>query len=74
MTIFLENSASHINEYDWLLKHMTGGRLEVDLEKLNDWRRLHVAARWHSMAFVQVSNAWVAPVITQILIFSVIHM
>jgi len=21
---------------------MTGGRLEVDLEKLNDWRRLHV--------------------------------
>jgi len=21
---------------------MTGGRLEVDLEKLNDWQRLHV--------------------------------
>ena len=32
----------------------------------NDWRR--------PMAFVQLSNAWVAPVITQILIFSVIHM
>ena len=28
--------------YDWLLKYTTGGRLEVDLEKLNDWRRLHV--------------------------------
>jgi len=30
----LENGASHINEYNWLLKYMTGGRLEVDLEKL----------------------------------------
>jgi len=38
----VENGASHINEYDWLLKYMTSGRLEVDLEKLNDWRRLHV--------------------------------
>jgi len=37
-----ENGASHINEYDRLLKYMTGGRLEVDLEKLNDWRRLHM--------------------------------
>jgi len=41
-TRVLENGASHINEYDWLLKYMTSGRLEVDLEKLNDWRRLHV--------------------------------
>jgi len=38
----VENGTSHINEYDWLLKYMTGGRLEVDLEKLNDWRQLHV--------------------------------
>jgi len=38
----LENGASHVNEYDWLLKYMTGGRLEVDFEKLSDWRRLHV--------------------------------
>jgi len=38
----VENSASHINEYDWLLKYMTGGRLEVDLEKLSDWQRLRV--------------------------------
>jgi len=35
----LENGASHINEYDRLLKYITGGRLEVDLEKLNDWGR-----------------------------------
>ena len=38
----LENGVSHINEYEWFLKYMTGGRLEVDLEKLNDWRQLHV--------------------------------
>jgi len=38
----VENGASHINEYDRLLKYMTSGRLEVDLEKLNDWRRLHM--------------------------------
>jgi len=38
----LENGVSHINEYEWLLKYMTGGRLEVALEKLNDWRQLHV--------------------------------
>ena len=38
----LENDTSHINEFDWLLKYVTGGRLEVDLEKLIDWWRLHV--------------------------------
>ena len=36
---------------------MTGGRLEVDLEKLNDWRRLHVlmtGERRRQIAFVQL--------------------
>jgi len=54
--------------YDWLA---TWSRLRE-----TEWLAAtsHVNDRRRPMAFMQLSNAWVAPVITQILIFSVIHM